>query len=1134
MAEKELSEYDKKVAEVLKELTKNIPTASFVLPSYLAETKNEEPKTKEGNLVCCMCFYEEQVNDAKVSINKIKPYVDRVVLIGDESVSEKNIEYFKKLGCEVYIHHWNDNFSENRNHYLEHLKEGDWFIVCDCDEYPNEISLEKIKETIAKSQNGELYNEVKFHGVNVSLMLYNACVIKESGWYKPLLHKYYPQIKYTGEVHETLHGPWKEPLILPRDCYYYHIGREEEILRKGIRNFFISGGLANEKDKNPKWVEFRIIAAKLNIKTWHELDDILHREKLPEELEKWIIDNRDYGGTDWSEVQAFSRYYEYLHSKPTTEIAYINQEEPKEKIAMCVMGHYPNSPQFSYILETINNAIDYVDEIVIQAEAFSKTETSALEKYGHKVKFFIELWKDDFSEYKNKLIARTNANWVCTVDHDEIPSRELCESLMQLARDSDNGNKYNIVGFNATNTTLNAVGTVIDQHHGIGKELFHLNIHNCFHGDVHIWLRTDIPNHMWKGIRTQSTYEHRKTELEVIQRSCRNVFLGGGGDTVKEKNPTWIKLRKITEELGIKTWNEFDNYIKNGTVIPKLEELFEEMYNFTWHDDELKMLKTYYEHWKKEKNQYRDIIEKIYTKVLKRGVDNEGLRNYGDLLKCGLITEEEIEQQLYNSDEHRAMILSERIEPLAKKEDLIQKLTEFLAIPESDVKKALDDRGGGGILLDDWHSLNPQTPEEIDNFYRKTQGYLYECTNFHSGLCDGVNFYNRVIYHVLEYLTNIPTEKRKEIKVLDYGGGIGTLSLWYARQGFQTYYYDLESTTQDFAKFRAKKENLKMSFLKENEKIPKNYFDVISAIEVIEHIVDIEGLLKKIYNDLKDNGHFLYTYTFPQTEKEADNYPLHLKQHAGTSREMLEKLLTKVGFHILADKHAIAIKSPQITACILTKNNEEIIENCINKIKDYVDYIAVLDGGSTDKTIEKLKSFGEKVIIKTQNEFTSFPDLRNQLIELAPTDWVIIIDTDEYFEDEEFLKNIKNIISQRLSLSYRFPRKNLPDLTPNQDYQVRLFDKKYCKWVGYVHEKLVLNEDEKQLADQYSCITMPHHIIHMPETKEQRVKRFGRYMNILFNEYEKAKTEEEKKLICEEMQCEVISSAKRLADEPMD
>ena len=50
-----------------------------------------------------------------------------------------------------------------------------------------------------------------------------------------------------------------------------------------------------------------------------------------------------------------------------------------------------------------------------------------------------------------------------------------------------------------------------------------------------------------------------------------------------------------------------------------------------------------------------------------------------------------------------------------------------------------------------------------------------------------------------------------------------------------------------------------------------------------------------------------------------------------------------------------------LSACMIVKNEEELLPRCLESIKDAVDEIIVVDTGSTDRTVEIAESFGAKV-----------------------------------------------------------------------------------------------------------------------------------------------------------------------------
>lgn len=89
-----------------------------------------------------------------------------------------------------------------------------------------------------------------------------------------------------------------------------------------------------------------------------------------------------------------------------------------------------------------------------------------------------------------------------------------------------------------------------------------------------------------------------------------------------------------------------------------------------------------------------------------------------------------------------------------------------------------------------------------------------------------------------------------------------------------------------------------------------------------------------------------------------------------------------------------------ITAIILTKNEELNIERCINSVKGWVDRIVIVDSGSTDKTIELALSLGAEVY--RHEPFVNYAKQFNWSIDNVEikTTWVFRLDADEVVPDD--------------------------------------------------------------------------------------------------------------------------------------
>lgn len=103
--------------------------------------------------------------------------------------------------------------------------------------------------------------------------------------------------------------------------------------------------------------------------------------------------------------------------------------------------------------------------------------------------------------------------------------------------------------------------------------------------------------------------------------------------------------------------------------------------------------------------------------------------------------------------------------------------------------------------------------------------------------------------------------------------------------------------------------------------------------------------------------------------------------------------------------------NPTISVCIIAKNEENNIYNCINSVNSISDEIILLDTGSTDKTIEIAKQFDKVKVYETIWE-DNFSKARNLCISYATGEWILILDADEEYYSEydlrEYIKNLRD------------------------------------------------------------------------------------------------------------------------------
>ena len=87
-----------------------------------------------------------------------------------------------------------------------------------------------------------------------------------------------------------------------------------------------------------------------------------------------------------------------------------------------------------------------------------------------------------------------------------------------------------------------------------------------------------------------------------------------------------------------------------------------------------------------------------------------------------------------------------------------------------------------------------------------------------------------------------------------------------------------------------------------------------------------------------------------------------------------------------------------LSLCVIARDNERTIRDCLLSIRPFVDEMIVVDTGSSDRTREVAAELGARVISSTWRD--DFSLARNESIEHAAGEWVFWMDTDEVIDAE--------------------------------------------------------------------------------------------------------------------------------------
>lgn len=155
--------------------------------------------------------------------------------------------------------------------------------------------------------------------------------------------------------------------------------------------------------------------------------------------------------------------------------------------------------------------------------------------------------------------------------------------------------------------------------------------------------------------------------------------------------------------------------------------------------------------------------------------------------------------------------------------------------------------------------------------------------------------------------------------------------------------------------------------------------------------------------------------------------------------------------------------SLDISVVIITKNEVDRIDKCVQSLHALSDDIIVIDSGSTDGTVAKVKELGVKVF---ESPWKGYGPTKNLGHTKAKYDWILSVDADESLSTD-LIKELDTLTLETGNV-YAINRQNYylgkkicySGWSP--DWVYRIFNKNEVAWNdNLVHEKLVIPKDVK-------------------------------------------------------------------------
>lgn len=158
---------------------------------------------------------------------------------------------------------------------------------------------------------------------------------------------------------------------------------------------------------------------------------------------------------------------------------------------------------------------------------------------------------------------------------------------------------------------------------------------------------------------------------------------------------------------------------------------------------------------------------------------------------------------------------------------------------------------------------------------------------------------------------------------------------------------------------------------------------------------------------------------------------------------------------------------------MIVRNEAKNLSRCLNSVKDQVDEMVILDTGSTDETVTIAQSFQAQVQhFSWCNDFSA---ARNQSLQYASGDWILVLDADELLA-AEIMPMMRQAMQQENALVINLVRQEVGAIQSPYSLVSRLFRRHPALHFSRPYHALI-DDSVTQLLQrepQWQILDLPH------------------------------------------------------------
>jgi len=168
-------------------------------------------------------------------------------------------------------------------------------------------------------------------------------------------------------------------------------------------------------------------------------------------------------------------------------------------------------------------------------------------------------------------------------------------------------------------------------------------------------------------------------------------------------------------------------------------------------------------------------------------------------------------------------------------------------------------------------------------------------------------------------------------------------------------------------------------------------------------------------------------------------------------------------------------KQNTLSLCMIVRDEEVNLADCLKSTIDVVDQIIIVDTGSTDRTVEIAKEFGAEVYhFKWCDDFA---EARNESIKHATCDWILWMDADERLQ-ESTSQNLRECLTTTVKpLCYKVTIRSLQGSGFYHDSDsYRLYSNHAgIQFEGRIHEQITLSARKAGAKEKNAGFQLIHY-----------------------------------------------------------